>query len=60
MFCKKKDKFYDFSKQDLKSFVKYKNILLQFRKYYGLESFDLKQIDKYLWQAGKKYFPNKY
>lgn len=60
MYCKKKDKFYKFSKQELKSFTKYKNILLEFRKYYGLESFDLKQIDKYLWQAGKRYFPRKY
>lgn len=60
IYFKKKDKFYDFSRQDLKSFAMYKNILLQFRTYYGLESFDLKQVDKYLWQAGKKYFPKTY
>lgn len=56
----KKDKFYNFSKNDLKSYALYENIIINFRKYYGLRSFDFKQIDKYLWQAGKKYFPKKY
>ena len=60
IYCKKKDKFYNFSRQDLKLYTSYKNILMNFRSYYGLESFDLKQIDKYLWQVGKKYFPRKY
>lgn len=56
----KKDKFYNFSKNDLKSYALYKNIIINFRKHYGLRSFDFKQIDKYLWQSGKKYFPKKY
>lgn len=60
MYCKRKDNFYNFSKNDLRSYAIYKDILMNFRKYYGLNSFDLKQIDKYLWQAGKKYFPKKY
>lgn len=32
-------------------------ILLDFQKNYGLEDFNLKQIDKYLWQLGKEKFP---
>ena len=60
MHLKRYDKFDNFSAEELKSYPKYKEILIRFRKYYGLESFDLKQIDKYLWQVGKKYFPKKY
>ncbi len=60
MYFKKKDKFSDFSKQDLRSYPLYKSILVEFRKFYDLESFDLKQIDQYLWQLGKQYFPKKY
>lgn len=60
MYFKKKDNFADFLKDDLRSYVKFRNILLKFRKYYRLQQFNLKQIDQYLWQAGKKYFPKKY
>ena len=60
LLLKKQDKFSDFSNQDLRSYPLYKKILMDFRKFYKLDSFDLKQIDKYLWQAGKKYFPKKY
>lgn len=54
------DKVYSFESDDLRLYPKYKNILLEFLKFYGLEMFDLKQIDKYLWQVSKKYFPKKY
>lgn len=60
LHLRKQDKFSDFSNQDLRSYPLYKKILMDFRKFYQLESFNLKQIDKYLWQAGKKYFPKKY
>lgn len=60
IYFRKKDEFFAFSNQDLKEYPLFKNILVEFSKYYGLDSFDLKQIDKYLWQAGKKYFPKKY
>jgi len=59
-YFKKKDKFSEFSREDLRSFPLFKNILLDFRKFYGLESFDLKNIDQYLWQVGKEYFPKNY
>lgn len=60
LYCKRKDSFCDFLKEDLKSYPRYREILLNFRKFYDLNDFDLKQIDKYLWQVGKKYFPKKY
>jgi len=57
--CKVKNEF-DFKNEDLKDYAKFKQILIKFREYYDLEPFDLKQIDKYLWQAGKEYFPKTY
>ena len=60
MFFKRNDKFAKFIKNDLREYKRYKEILLNFRSFYDLKDFDLKQIDKYLWQAGKKYFPRKY
>lgn len=60
MYFKKTDKFYDFKRSELKIYSRYKGILLNFQKFYGLEKYNLKEIDKYLWQAGKDYFPKKY
>lgn len=51
------DKKLIFHNDDLKDYQKYKSILLDFQKNYGLEDFNLKQIDKYLWQLGKEKFP---
>lgn len=60
MCLKRKDKFLDFRKIDLKIYPRYKDILLKFRDFYNLRDFNLKEIDKYLWQAGKNYFPRSY
>ena len=57
---RKTDKFSKFKNSDLKFYQKFKNIIIAFREYYGLEEFNLKEIDQYLWQLGKEYFPNKY
>ena len=59
-YFKKKDNFYCFEKEDLKDYVKFKNILIEFKKYYDIDEFNLRDIDKYLWIAGKEYFPKKY
>ena len=53
----KVDRFSNFNDGDFKNYSKFKNILLEFRKFYGLEQFDLKELDKFLWQFGKHYFP---
>lgn len=60
MYFKKKDKFYMFRRGDLKNYEEYLNILKKFTDFYGLSEFSLKQLDKYLWQAGKDFFPKKY
>jgi hypothetical protein len=44
----------------LKDYAKFKNILIEFRAFYGLEKHKLKQIDQYVWQLGKEYFPKNY
>ena len=59
-YFQKKDKFSNFSKEDLKDYVKFRNILMDFKKYYDIDEFNLRDIDKYLWIAGKEYFPKKY
>lgn len=57
VYFRNKDKFCEFSRKNLKEYSLYKNILMDFRKHYDLEAFDLNQVGQYLWQAGKKYFP---
>lgn len=52
--------FSSFKTSDLKNYVAFKSILEDFRKYYKLTDFSLKQIDQYLWQIGKEYFPKEY
>lgn len=54
------DRFSHFKNDDLKSYIEFKKILLQFRAFYKLEPYTLKDIDKYLWLLGKEKFPNKY
>lgn len=60
IYFRKKDNFYNFQNSDLKIYTNFKNIILGFRSFYKLEKYDIKDIDKYLWQLGKDYFPKKY
>ena len=60
MYFKKTDEFYKFKKEDLKNYTIYRSILIGFQQFYRLERYNLKEIDKYLWQAGKQYFPKRY
>lgn len=60
LYFKKQDKFMDFKKDDLKVYDKFIEVLFSFRKFYQIEKFNLKDIDRYLWQLGKEYFPKKY
>ena len=54
------DRFFDFDESDLKIYPKFKNILIKFRSFYGLDEYNLKELDKYLWQFGKEFFPKNY
>ena len=55
LYFQKCDKFGAFKREDLKDYAKFKKALNDFRAFYGLKC-DLKQLDGYLWQAGKTHF----
>lgn len=59
-YFQKKYQFSNFNRNDLKQYIKFHAILLDFRTYFSLEQFELKEVDKYLWQLGKDYFPKTY
>ena len=54
------DKFASFKIQELKEYDKFKKSLIEFKAFYGLEQYNLKEIDKYMWQLGKQFFPKHY
>jgi hypothetical protein len=54
---KQVDNFHEFKKDDLKDYPKYHAVIKAFKDYYKLQKYTLKEIDIYLWQAGKHYFP---
>ena len=60
IYFNRKDHFLDFKKDDLKIYKKFKEVLVAFKKYYNIDEYNLKDIDRYLWQLGKEYFPNSY
>ena len=59
-YFRRVDKFSDFNGKDLKNYNIFKNTLIDFKKYYNIDEYNLKDIDRYLWQLGKEFFPKKY
>ncbi len=59
-YFRSRDSFSDFQDGDLKDYIKFKGILINFRAFYGLDKYNLKQIDQYVWLLGKDYFPKNY
>lgn len=57
---KNQDHFELFTANDLKDYGRFKSVLIKFKKYYNIDEYSLKDIDRYLWQLGKDYFPKKY
>lgn len=55
-YFRDKDEFCKFREADLKDYQSYVAIIQEFQKHFGLESFIVKEIDKYLWQLGKEAF----
>ena len=53
-----KDNF-EFKNANLREYRNFKDVLLAFKYHYNLEC-NLKDLDRYLWQLGKDYFPKKY
>ena len=60
MHFKKVDNFAKFTNNNLKDYVIFKNVLDEFKTYYSLEEYSLKELDKYLWLLGKEYFKKEY
>jgi len=54
------DSFYNFGNSDLKDYSKFKNIILNFQNHYEIRDYNIKFMDRYLWQVGKEYFPRSY
>lgn len=54
------DNFSEFNNDNLKNYKRFKEILNDFRMFYGLHRYSFKEMDKFLWQFGKEYFPKKY
>lgn len=54
------DKFCKFKNNDLKSYTNFIRIIEELRGYYEVNSFSLRQLDIFLWLAGKEYLPNAY
>ena len=48
--------FAKFTAPELKQYARFVDIICSFRKHYGLDQFSLRQIDIYLWLAGKDAF----
>lgn len=59
-YFRNKDGFSDFQDGELKNYIRFKGILIDFRVFYGLDKYNLKQIDQYIWQLGKDYFLKNY
>lgn len=54
------DGFSEFSDFELKNYAIFSRVLDDFREFYDLKQYDLKHLDRYLWQLGKDKFPKKY
>lgn len=59
-YFRARDGFARFRNEELKVYSRFKELLIAFRAFYKLEQFSLKEIDKFIWQLGKEYFPKSY
>lgn len=53
---KKIDHFSKFTRNDLKNYIRFNEVLDEFAKFYELENYSKKELDRYLWLVGKEYF----
>ncbi len=60
MYFKRTHKFSKFTNRDLKEYPVYCDVLARFMAFYELEKFTLRDVDRYLWLAGKEAFPKRY
>ena len=57
---KSADSFNGFDKIDLKKYERFIEIIKSFQNFYKLKKFTLREIDIFLWLAGKDWFPRNY
>lgn len=58
-YFRDKDNFCKFEDDDLRDYVKYKGIIIDFRKFYDIEKYDYKKLILYMRQLGKEFFSEK-
>ncbi len=51
--------FSNFKRPELRDYPKFKKIIYDFIRFFDLEEFSIKDIDRYLWAGGTKYFSKK-
>lgn len=56
LYFLKRDGFAKFTKTELKQYSRFVEVIRAFRQHYGLDQFSLREIDIYLWLAGKDAF----
>jgi hypothetical protein len=59
-FFRKRDGFTKFTRPEMKDFLSFVQIIDKFRYFYDLTKFTRRQIDIFLWLAGKDHFPKSY
>ena len=59
-YYRKRDQFSDFKRKSLKEYPVFIEVINQFKSFYRLNKFKLRDIDNFLWMTGKEYFPNRY
>lgn len=59
-YFRRVDGFCSFTDNELKNYPRFIEILNEFQRFYGLEKFNKKDLDRYLWQLGKWSFPRNY
>ena len=57
---RKKDNFAEFKRIELKTYKVFAEVIKEFRRFYKLTDFSLREIDAYLWIAGKEHFKKRY
>ncbi len=57
---KSADNFNGFDKGDLKNYKHFIEVIKSFQSFYKLEKYSLREIDVFLWLAGKEWFPRNY
>lgn len=56
---KKRDKFAAFRRDDLYDYEKLATVVRAFQVHYGLQSFTVREIDKFLWRVGERLLQTK-